>query len=330
MSVRPPWGDALRRAAGGPPPASAAPTTAPRAGASAATVPFDPARVSPQLAALMAEREQLQAGMRAVTGGDGADPRYTVQPMAARRAEHSRWSEQRDSVRGAATVSQENTERVRASVWPKSPAPALRATRGETEPTGRVPTDPSAWMTARDASSGIVERVRVAAPDDDWARPKPLPKTRPDTRATPLPASRAAEQPTPLPDGATTRTATTTAGDPLERRLVRARDLVSRARKNGAKAEQALSRARSAIPDAWLERARERIPGLGRADPYVRETARKLSVAVGTIDELSAKGDQLRASARAVRELKEADESNDDARRDRALERLKGRRAESA
>ncbi|MEH0195739.1 hypothetical protein V7S57_08375 [Caulobacter sp. CCNWLY153] len=121
-----------------------------------------------------------------------------------------------------------------------------------------------------------------------------------------------------------------TATDPLDRRLAKARDMVSRGRKAYAAAERALDGARDAIPSDWIERAREKIPGLGRADPYVRETARKLSSYVGEVADFADKADRLREMASDVRELKEADEARDDARRDRALERLKAKRSEES
>ncbi len=121
-----------------------------------------------------------------------------------------------------------------------------------------------------------------------------------------------------------------TATDPLDRRLAKARDMVSRGRKAYAAAERALDSARDAIPADWVERAREKIPGLGRADPYVRETARKLSSYVGEVADFAEKADRMREMASDVRELKEADEARDDARRDRALERLKAKRSEES
>lgn len=104
--------------------------------------------------------------------------------------------------------------------------------------------------------------------------------------------------------------------------------MVSRGRRAYDGAEAALRRAEDAIPRDWQERARERIPGLGRLDPYVREAARLLRVAVGTVDEIGEKADQLRDMARSARELKEADEAGDEARRERALSRLQARRDE--
>ena len=53
-------------------------------------------------------------------------------------------------------------------------------------------------------------------------------------------------------------------------------------------------------------------------------------MAVGSIDELTSRADQLREMAGNVRDLREADAANDDARRDRALDRLRARRAEES
>lgn len=117
-------------------------------------------------------------------------------------------------------------------------------------------------------------------------------------------------------------------GDPLDRRLARARDMAARARRTMNSAERALDHARDAIPGDWQERARERIPGLGKADHYVREAARKLSTLADAFDDIGSKADRLRGLARDMRELKEADAANDESRRERALERLKAKRQE--
>jgi hypothetical protein len=117
--------------------------------------------------------------------------------------------------------------------------------------------------------------------------------------------------------------------DPLDRRLARARDMAARARRTLDAAERPLDQARDAIPRDWQQRARDRIPGLGKDDHYVRESARKLSVLVGSIDEIGARADRLRGLARDMRELKQADEAGDEARRERALGRLQARRREA-
>ena len=321
MSTTPPWRDALRRAAGTAQVLRA--VSAGSAGTSSAArgIPssFAPSTVSPRLAELIAERERLQAGVAAHTGGGTADPRYAVAPMSHRRAEFARWSDIRNS-----RNPQPNPATPSLRPTPAITDPALRATPGESIPSGSVPTDPRQWMAARDAAGERVGVVRDAAASwRDIGRALRAVGDAGNHNASPGAleslASSGAERP---------RLAGYEQGDPLERRLARARDLVSRSRKAGAAAQRALDKARTAIPDDWVERARERIPGLGRADPYIRESARKLSVVVGTIDELTTKADQLREMAQSVRELQEADATNDDARRDRALDRLKARRAE--
>ncbi len=170
------------------------------------------------------------------------------------------------------------------------PDPPLRTTPGEAVPAGQVPVDTDRWSALRDA----------AAPSRETGR---------------TPAAARAQR---------------NDGDPLERRLQRARDLAGRSRRAWLASRKALDAARDAIPDDWAERAKERIPGLGRADPYVRETARKLAVVVGSLEDIGEKSDRLREQASAIRDLKAADEANDDARRDRALERLQARRAEDS
>lgn len=287
-----PWRDALRRGAlpAGAGATSAAPDDAPVPDPVGPdlTAP-DPATLSPALAALISQRESLQAGVAALTGGNPADPRYAVAPMAARRAELERWATARDRPRptDSGRSSTAPTPTPETGLLTGLMPPPLRPTPGEAVPAGRPPVDPRAWMTARGAD----------APD-----------SAPIDRRAPSPS----------------------VGDALDRRLARARDLVSRSRAAGTIAERALDAARDAIPSDWLARAEDRIPGLGRADPYVRETARKLTVAVGSIDELTSKADQLREMASNVRDLREADAANDDARRDRALDRLRARRAEES
>ncbi len=282
-----PWADALRRAAGAGAPPGIATTSAPGIAPSPETV--DPARMSPALAALIGEREALQSGIAALTGGVPADPRFAVAPLADRRAELARWGAARDTPRGQPEA-MPPPARAAMPLLPGTQPPALRPTPGEAVPAGSVPVDPNSWMAARDAAT------RSAAP---------------------VPDRRAAETPPP-------------AGDALDRRLARARNLVGQTRAAATAANRALDAARDVIPDGWEERARERIPGLGRADPYVRESARKLAVAVGTIDELTSKADQMRELASNVRNLREADAANDDARRDRALDNLRARRAADA
>lgn len=244
---------------------------------------IDPARVSPALAALIGERESLQAGVAALAGGSAADSRFAVARMADRRAEFARWSATRDAVRARPRPPAPVAVAPGQSNSPATAPLPLRPTPGETVPAGNVPLDPRGWLAARDAATTTDDGRRAAAPPP---------------------------------------------GDALDRRLARARDMIARARTPATAANRALDAARDAIPANWTERARERIPGLGRADPYVRETARKLAVAVGTIAELTDKADEMHALASNVRELRDADTANDDARRDRALDRLRARRAE--
>jgi hypothetical protein len=134
--------------------------------------------------------------------------------------------------------------------------------------------------------------------------------------------------PAPREDSATLgQPAPADALDRLQQRALRRTDGSGLDRSD---ALQALRKARNAIPAAWEERLRERVPGLGQADPYVRESRRKLAVSVGTLEEIADKSERLREAALAVRELQRADEAGDDARRDRALERLKAGRAEES
>lgn len=346
MSKPPPWRDALHRAARPSVATTAIPTApAPTAAAVRASASkANRAAVSPRLAALIAERERLQASVTALTAGSTSDPRYAVATMAERRAEFARWSSERDSRRPEPRAVQSEPLRAghSAGLHPQLAFPPLRATPGEAVPAGSVPMDPRQWMASRDASGA---RSMALRGDDIGARQARSSTLRggADSLAEVGRALRAvgsAERAVTLPrepGGRQQATPENRAGErlrgaaaPLERGLERARDWLSVSRKVGARAKHALGRAHSAIQDDWEERARERIPGLGRADPYVRETARKLTVAVGTVDELTEKADQMREQAQAIRELEAADAAGDDERRERALERLKVRRAEGS
>lgn len=89
----------------------------------------------------------------------------------------------------------------------------------------------------------------------------------------------------------------------------------------------------SSLRDTWTRTWREKRPPAPQLpvpdDPYLRDTARKLAVTTGSLDDIGEKSDRLRRQARALRGLAAADEAGDEARRDRALERLQARRASS-
>jgi hypothetical protein len=335
----PPWKDALRRAK------SPAPAPAPaRAAASPSRGPSpcaDPAALSPNLARLMAERQALESRMAQLTGQGGlGDPRYAVTPLDQRRAELERWGAGRDAARSTVAPRPDPHPPVLPPALRGTAADALRATPGE-----GLRATPGEQV--RPTPGGLPPDLRRLAPSEIFERPAPSPREAPWERIAARREAGSSTEPSrrlaSLADagrglrdagralqGVGERPRAASPSDPLDRRLARARDMVSRGRRAYAAAERALDGARDAIPADWIERARERIPGLGRADPYVRETARKLSVAVGELADYAEKADRLREMASDVRELKEADEARDDARRDRALERLKARRSEES
>lgn len=333
--ARPPWQDALARAR-----RTAAPA-APAAVANAAPASAPPslerlAETAPGLGRLLAERAALERQMTALTGGDPADPRYAVEPLDRRRAAIAAWGAGRDAARErrrspdaafaavAPPLSPPPLRGTSADMLRGTSADVLRATPGERPASLRTPPaandDPPLRALERlVAPAAASRRERSAASDDPplGAAGRGLA----DAGRALADAGRGARTPA---DTVRERTGS----DPLDRRLARARDMAGRARRLAQVAERALDGARDAIPDAWQDRARERIPGLGRADNYVREGLRKLQVAVGTVDEIGQKADRLRSLARDMRELKQADEANDEARRERAIERLKARRQE--
>lgn len=359
----PPWKDALRRAKSPTP----APAAARAAASPAPGLPpgADPAALSPNLARLLAERQALEGRMASLTGqGALGDPRYAVTPLNQRRAELERWGSARDVARAQTGPRPDPHPPALPPALRGTTADALRATPGEglRATPGEIVRPTPGGLTPdlrRFSPTEIFERPAASPREAPWERPATSPREAPWERppATPreapwerLAARREAEPLTEpsrrlssladagrslrdagraLSDPAE-RPRAATATDPLDRRLAKARDMVSRGRKAYAAAERALDSARDAISSDWVERAREKIPGLGRADPYVRETARKLSSYVGEVADFAEKADRLREMASDVRELKEADEARDDARRDRALERLKAKRSEES
>lgn len=316
MSTDRPWRDALRRASLG---SAGATVTGPETTAAPAAPESPVAQAagdSPRLAKLLREREALEGRMRSLLAPSASDARYAVAPLATRRAEFARWSNARDQRREQAAPAAAEAQRTPVPRMPRpgEPLPELRATPGEAVPAGRIPVDPSTWMQQRD------QRAPRAQPVDEY-RATPSDRGRPlRVLDVEMARSRARRE----------NASANGPADPLERQQERVRRRLVESRLARTEAAQALTRARNSIPDGWEDRIRERIPGLGRADPYVRGTLRKLSVVVGSLQEIGDKSERLRESAQAMRELQRADEAGDDARRDRALERLKARRAEDA
>lgn len=344
--AQPPWRDALARARRD---GAAAPAAPLRAVEAARTLPpvAQLAAQAPGLQQLLAERQALEQQMQDLTGGNPADPRYAVEPLDRRRAALAAWGQSRDAARcarrdpAAAFAPQAPPLRpTAADVLRGTSADQLRGTNadvlratpgelpGEARPSRifesfeRPPTAANDDRPDRPQS----RRARRAAQDDgpplgEAGRQLGAVGRQLAAAGRSLDTARRAARPEP-------ERPRSTSGDPLDRRLARARDMAARARRTLDTAERALDQARDAIPGDWQERARERIPGLGKADHYVRETARKLSTLASTVDDIGSKADRLRGLARDMRELKQADDANDDARRERALGRLKARRQE--
>ncbi|RSV40655.1 hypothetical protein CA233_09555 [Sphingomonas sp. ABOLD] len=263
---------------------------------------IDPTTVSPHLAALLKEREQLQAKMAALTGAvDGvgtSDPRYAVAGMAERRADFQRWADARDARRSLVKRDIGRPRPAGAQPDADKPAgidsvagrmmaprakalhvaPALRPTPGETAGGGGTPLDAQAFAEARDAARALF-----------------------------------------APPGETSRPSNDRSG-----LLDRAIDRWAEMRDKSRMAETALGKARRAIPDDWQRRAKAAIPALSEPKGYAERTRELLTVAVGSIDQLTELADKMRD----VRELKAADEAHDDARRERALAKLQAKRRE--
>lgn len=357
--TRAPWKDALIRAQrSAPRTEAAAPNTAstpvPR------QQPGAVAAVAPGLQPLLEERRALEERIQRLVGATTSDPRYSVEPLDQRRAALAAWGNERDASRGqrrrqgAAPQDVPLPLRGTAADFLRGTgadqlrgtnADQLRATPAELPPElrpGRV-----SEIFERASGRDSLEHdppLRGLRPMSERSREDTnLPQARRrrgadeaglSEMARSLVAARreraasSSEDIEPRRGTSAEQTRDRNTGDALERRLGRARAMAARARRVLDGADRALDQARDAIPNDWQRRAEERIPGLGRADGYVREAARKLSVLVGTIEEIGEKADRLRSMAREMRELKEADESNDEARRERALDRLRARRQE--
>jgi hypothetical protein len=322
-----PWRDALRRSTLGSAVPGTSPGTAATAGSAAAppsgaTAPAsarnaDPAQLSPRIAALQQERDALQARLAALTTNDAlsGDPRYAVPPMAARREDYLRWAGARDARRTSGRDATEDRPRPRAEAAPPGdaraePAPALRPTPGEAEPAGSVPTDPLAWMRNRDQAM-VRARARDAA-----AAPRTVEAAR-DT----------------LRDGA--RTTVDDIGralpafdrvDATRRMRERADDTLREVARPVSKAMDALQRPKRAIAEDWAERARKRVPALGKDDGYDKRAQRLLGVDVGSLEDIAAQSDKLRDQARQMREIADLATEKDEARRERAINRLRERK----
>jgi len=351
--AQPPWKDAVARARRGGGQRAAADPALP----AAALSPVDRlVAAAPGLQGLLDERRRLEERMQAITGQGPGDPRYAVEPLDRRRAALAAWSADRDAgrdgrrnsaaafspqappLRGTSAdllrgTSADQLRGTAADTLRRTAADLLRVTPGE------QPADARAGRPAAasdDAPRRALGRLFDAGPEGRRARGK----AGEDGPSLSDAGRSLGEVGRSLSDGgrapdAQRRVVQPQAerqrsdGNPLDRRLARARDMAARARRTLDASERALDHARDAISSGWQERARERIPGLGRADRYVQEAAKKLQVLVGTLDEIGQKADRLRSLASDMRELKDADEANDEARRERALNRLKAKRQEN-
>jgi hypothetical protein len=350
--TRPPWKDAVVRAQRSPPRMeganpSTATNTAPR------QQPGQVTAVAPGLQPLLDERRALEERIQRLVGTTPSDPRYNVEPLDQRRAALTAWGEERDASReqrrrqGAAPAPDPLPFRGTAADFLRpTNADQLRATPAELPAElrhGRAGDRFDRTSGPDSADGGLPLRGLMRALDMPRDEPNaPQSRRRRGADAAEIGAvarsldilgrrrgaadTEGTEAPRTASSGPQTRERD--ANDALERRLARARAMAARARRALDGADRALDHARDAIPSDWQRRVEERIPGLGRADGYVRDTVRKLSVLVGSIDEIGQKADRLRGMAREMRELREADEANDEARRERALDRLRARRQE--
>ena len=305
------WRDALKRATA--PPGSAAARIDPVA---IDPTPIDPGAVSPALKQLLDERKRMEAEMAGLTGQADADPRYAVVPLGQRRAELARWAKARDDSRPASSPRGPDPEPpIRERVKPEriaAPRPKADAPR-EQRPDRDIP------------DRSVAGRMLAAlAPERDAPA---LRSTQGETAAgTPSRADAFVAMRDALRGGkARPERRRNDASGLLDKTLDR---IVSPVAK--PLGEAALTRAKRAIPDDWRERARRTAPGLGEDSTYARRARKLLTVAVGSVDDFTSKAERVRDTLRDARELKAADDAGDDARRDRALAKLKAKRQEDA
>ncbi|TFI58106.1 hypothetical protein E2493_11940 [Sphingomonas parva] len=352
-----PWRDALKRG-GAKLPAETA--VAPAAGTAPPSA-IDPAAVSPKLAALIREREALQSSIAALQGAAasaGPDPRFPVTSMRERRAEIDRWLQGREARRAERpTPSQPQQTAVdRRQARPARPSTAEqvrsiagRMLGGLDAAREAAPVPPPLRATPGETPASALARPVRERPGEPMPALRPTPGESagggapPQLRATPGENVRSRRLLDAVQSFETARDAARAFAEraeaPVERprrrtkqdsadsgMLDRAFDRWESLRDKPRQAEKMLDRARRAIPDEWAERARRAVPALGKGDDYDRRMKKLLEVAVGTVDQVSEQSDRMRSLARDVRELRAADEANDEARRDRAIERLRAKR----
>ena len=255
--------------------------------------------------------------MAGLTGaGDGSDPRFAVTPLAQRRAELARWAAARDAARPVAKA----PEPVRAGRAPgeADPVPPDRSVAAR-------PLAESCPLERSPAERILVDRSVAGRMLEAFAPPR----ADPPLRATPGEG----------PGGTPTRSDAFAALRDASRRepargdasgfTERAFDRIATTVAKPLKGEEAIARAKKAIPDDWRERARKMVPTLDDSS-YAKRAKKLLRVDVGSLEELADRAEKLRDTLRDVRDLKAADEAGDDKRRDRALERLKTKRQEEA
>jgi hypothetical protein len=257
--------------------------------------------LAPELHRLQGERRELESRLRALTGEAAvAQPHGRQWPVATLReriAEQRVWDTERTQQRDRRAVQRPasgslstGSPSAAGSALPRSerPEPVVR--------TGATPVSAATWLQRRDRMPRDEPTVGTArAPD-----PAPLAWDR--RRSSDADASPARPQKDRRLDVG-----------PLQ-------DLVRQDLREALK-----RKAREKTAAAWKERVRRAVPEDTTRD---RALSRALQVDVGSLDDLAQRLDHMRDQAKEARDAAELALSRDQARRDRALENLRARRAQ--
>ncbi|MEQ8605214.1 MAG: hypothetical protein RIB45_18020 [Marivibrio sp.] len=283
------------------------------------------AALNPRLGRLLSQRRRLQSEMETLTGADAPDPRYPVEPLAARRRAHAAWERRREDARTTANAAADGV-RERSNRTGSDAASVARsaADRFLRRPVGAADRLRSALdERLRDApvDRGALGRVGRAAGGVAAGLERAKAETR--SLSTQLDEGRA-------------RIAREGSADDLaafDRDTAALRGGLDKADRllGGPAAASKAIRSRLDGPretmEAFADRGRARVlDPLSEGRGYAARAARLLSVETGGVAALADRREALRARFLERRRERRAEEERDERRRARALERRRERR----
>lgn len=295
----------------------------PPAAAARRTAPSDPANLSPQLAALMQQRQTLENNMQRLVSGQQSplDRRFHVPTFAERQAEYQRWETRRDSrlptAQGAPTIST-SLGSGELSMGFNQPGLPMRSGLRNFEAQARSrEAQARNWLSTRDSERQDLRR-------------------RADNALAPL--NRVAEPVSSLRDqvGSANRQLRDLdqrlAAEGLEQDRDELRklgaDKIATADNYLGKAQSALNAPNNAvakIDSFWRDRSNDISGAMDRFGPYVDRAQQRLGLDSGGSGDLFTRMQQNRERAMAQRRERMQQEQRDQARRERALTQKKSR-----